>query len=494
MNIVGILKIKGQIYGSNRGKYQYLFQPFDHKIPPYLVYTNINRTQTNGDIIAIIRPIGLNNGKNLGQIVQKIGSSLELFDLLKGWIYYFNLEHHLKKHPISNNITDILSINTLLYNPVIVTNQVYSIDPIGCTDIDDAFDFVSLDNGYQLSIHIACMGHLFNSIYMSLIDRSWSLYLPNSTIYHLLPETLVKMTSLLAGQSRLAISLILKIDNNGNIVDSFFQLSQIKSSYQYDYQRVDQLITSGSPYWKQLSNVIQLIRNQKSELFIDNKVDSHIIIETMMILYNYLGCNYLINNGYQPILRQHKSPESTSSNIDNNIDKAQITLPELSQFLQFLDYQSANYTYQPCYHFGLGIKNYGHLTSPIRRLVDAYNQLLLLQLLKATNVKCDQLDLDLINQIEIKQRKFYRKCQLYQLYLKYGNQIQKEIIYPYMNWKNNCNINYVYCYWSKHQMIIKIKQSYQQQLPKLYQPYYVNLSIIMTGESLPKIRVVDINL
>ena len=50
--IVGVLRIKGHIHGSKKGKYRYSFQPYHHKLPSLLVFTNINRTSTPGEIFS----------------------------------------------------------------------------------------------------------------------------------------------------------------------------------------------------------------------------------------------------------------------------------------------------------------------------------------------------------------------------------------------------------------------------------------------------------
>ena len=77
--------------------------------------------------------------------------------------------------------------------------EVYSIDPDGCEDADDAFS-IYYDNGYYLAIHIAdpteyiCPHSL---LWNDVVQRTTTKYPSNRNPIHLLPHSLVEKASLL---------------------------------------------------------------------------------------------------------------------------------------------------------------------------------------------------------------------------------------------------------------------------------------------------------
>ncbi|XP_067120296.1 DIS3-like exonuclease 1 [Centruroides vittatus] len=131
------------------------------------------------------------------------------------------------------------------------SHLIFSIDPKGCTDVDDAISLKILENDkIELGIHIADVTHFIKP--STLIDseakkRAISVYLVDRR-FDMIPEILSgDLCSLLRGKDRYAVSVICILDNNCNITDSWFGRTIIKSSYQFCYEDAQEIINGVSP-------------------------------------------------------------------------------------------------------------------------------------------------------------------------------------------------------------------------------------------------------
>ena len=109
---------------------------------------------------------------------------------------------------------------------------IFSVDPPGCVDVDDALSVKKLESGgYEIGVHIADVSFFVRE--KSALDaegraRGTTVYLPNERI-DMLPEILsANLCSLLEGQDRLAVSCVWLVDedcalkgNPGFVVQSF---------------------------------------------------------------------------------------------------------------------------------------------------------------------------------------------------------------------------------------------------------------------------------
>ena len=117
---------------------------------------------------------------------------------------------------------------------------VVSIDPPGCTDVDDAFHVKELDGDlFELGIHIADVTYFVRS--GSLLDeeaaaRSTTVYLVDERLNMLPSEISEDAASLLCGKTRFAVSVIWKISKKTfQVVDTWFGRTLIQSRYQLEY-------------------------------------------------------------------------------------------------------------------------------------------------------------------------------------------------------------------------------------------------------------------
>ncbi len=367
--------------------------------------------------------IKLNDLEQIDQILGTVGDPQD--DL--------NIYHHLYTQDwLSNkkymdlwkeyNFNSVLSFDLAHGKRIEYHNQVITIDPLGSIDLDDGFSFNSDDLNYYLDIHISdpvsyfdftkeSMGKIFNEF----VNRINTCYIPNSSgsnkPIHLLPENVVQYISLLEPnekiRSRRAISFCFKINKETNQVDYSIIFTNLTNIKNHTYEDFDIKINS----LKELSNKLDLVNltntmiklmGLKYDLINLDSDISHKMIEIFMIWTNYYCGKYLKTNSELMIVRaqeQKDLPEGL------NLDK----IPEYCR--TFLNY-SANYELVDNKinhnlnknHYSLGISNYSHATSPMRRVIDMINHLSIHSCSNQIEM-IKQIDMSLINnKIKIQKR------------------------------------------------------------------------------------------
>ena len=119
------------------------------------------------------------------------------------------------------------------------------------------------------------------------------------------------------------------------------------------------------------------------------------MIEIFMILVNNYTGNFLQNHKKKGVLRTQSNEDSENEIIDlNNIPLyAKDFLNHSANYKIINDNDNNN-------HFSLGINNYCHISSPMRRFIDLINHLILYDI-----DYINKIDINLINDIIKKQKK-----------------------------------------------------------------------------------------
>jgi hypothetical protein len=246
--------------------------------------------------------------------------------------------------------------------------QVFTIDPDGSIDFDDAFSIKSLDNGNTLvSVYIAnvplCLDRL--NLWSELTKRTSTAYLPDKK-RPMLPVLLSDcLCSLQAGAQRFAFTLDLEINLEGEIVSKKFCNTIIKVFKNFAYE---ERALIRHPLYKSLFSIV--LKMVEKHPYIKHIGDSHDVVCYLMILMNHLAAKDLLGFGQGIFRSTTSSNDSTTSNND--------ALPvEVSQFINIYRSTSGSYTTanKVTAHSILGLDAYIHITSPIRRIVDILNMI-----------------------------------------------------------------------------------------------------------------------
>ena len=149
---------------------------------------------------------------------------------------------------------------------------VMSIDPKGCTDVDDTLSVTQLRNGnIELGVHIADVTHFLDGATLADQEarrRATTVYLADRR-YEMLPSVLSSnLCSLLGGVERYAVSVIAEIQlyPKYKVVKAWFGRTLIRSSYKMTYEAAQQVIDTPIDKWNDIDNWNENWDNLKKEV------------------------------------------------------------------------------------------------------------------------------------------------------------------------------------------------------------------------------------
>jgi exoribonuclease R len=243
-------------------------------------------------------------------------------------------------------------------------DYVFSIDPKGCLDMDDAFSIKQNDHGnWVISIYIANVFFWLETfdLWEYITTRVSTIYLPDRN-RTMLPSILSdNLCSLFEKQLRFAFCMDIEIDNNGNIITDMKTIkitnTVIKVSKNYYYEEPALLKN------KHYNNLLDIIKQHDSKI-----KDSHDLVEYLMIYMN-TKCGKIMAREKVGIFR---SVVITNGNLEMLNDDH---LPNIVKYWNNVSGEYVLYSEQAYLkHDLMGIDTYSHISSPIRRLVDLLNQ------------------------------------------------------------------------------------------------------------------------
>ena len=280
--------------------------------------------------------------------------------------------------------------------------QVFTIDPDGSLDFDDAFSIKICDNGNSLvSVYIAhapmCLDRL--NLWSELTKRTSTIYLPDKKRPMLPPLLSDCLCSLQSGAPRFAFTLDLEIDPTGAIVSKTFGNTVIKVFNNFVYEERSLI---RHPLYKLLLDVVlQMVTKYP---YIKHIGDSHDVVCYLMILMNHLAAQEMRKNHVgifratsETITSERETSERETSEKDISLPDNKDDLPthvlpsndlpsndlptDVLQFINIWRTTSGKYininqdSASRTTHSILGLDAYIHITSPIRRLVDILNMI-----------------------------------------------------------------------------------------------------------------------
>ena len=297
---------------------------------------------------------------------------------------------------------------------------IFTCDPESARDYDDALSLETDRRGNRvLGVHIADVSH-----YVTEGSIITSVYLCDRVV-PMLPEVLSNgVCSLVPDEDRLAFSVFLTFDRNGEVVKRAFSKSVIRSKARFTYEQVMAVIRGASAAGigrreaktiREISALAQQMRAKRfaagaldieipeAEVLLDSNGEmtglvtrpydeSHQMIEECMVAANEAVAKELWTKGIRILARLHEPPDDEkldmlraelkglgvkAGNISNPHVFAQLLktirrnplYPTLATMV-LRSMKRAVYDASAIGHFGLAKRYYAHFTSPIRRYPD----------------------------------------------------------------------------------------------------------------------------
>ena len=322
----------------------------------------------------------------------------------------------------------------------------FTIDPGDAKDHDDALSVRRTPNGLEIGIHIADVSWYVkdgSGLDREALERGTSVYLVDRVI-PMLPEALSSdLCSLVPGQDRLTLSVVLDFDPALKLRDRRIVRGIIRSDRRLAYEEAQGLL-DGAPAndpdsvavlaaLRDLSTVAAGVRRGRQEagavdfaipeakVILDDdgepieirareRLEAHRIIEDLMILANEIVASLGLAEGLPLIYRIHEDPdpdrieklrdlagffgyslplkEIRPADLSRLLDQAKGTPHEyLISSVTLRSMKRARYATDNVGHFGLASEAYAHFTSPIRRYPDLVVHRALVRWLKGSQGK-----------------------------------------------------------------------------------------------------------
>lgn len=513
INIPGVLVLRGKTYGpvtknSKTSKYYYKCVPYDKRLPNILVpyrdkSTGFSKHKVN--LYVLFKIDKWTDKHPVGTLTNVLGSvdKIECFNDYQ--VYARNLMVSIQgfNKEVSKVLLPSLPDNIQNDIPILEDRRernIYSIDPEGTKDIDDAIGIHRHQDTYTISIYIANVPYWLDKLELwgHLTDRVSTIYLPNKTI-HMLPTKLSEdLLSLLQDKDRVAFVMDIVISDDA-VLDITFSAAKIKVTKNFAYE--DNELLKNKDYRQILSITKRLVDNKKNIAYVDQIADSHDVVEYYMLMMNHASAKYLWNIKKGIYRTVKNSTQQTKSRPPPTELKSLINIWKntTSQYTMYQDHTGHTMV-------AGGIDKYLQITSPIRRLCDIVNMTELLISIGKINttpaltqtifhiVK----NIDYINQTSKNIRKVQTECKLLNYCLDMGgdNNVVEGYIIDIIE-KNDITEYSVYV--PALQLIAKVKtstesESNDKQKYKLYEKHTFGVYVFTDEYSFhKKIRLMKNN-
>ena len=297
----------GSLDESNSKSHGFIyFIPCDSKIPKIGIITSQIGNLMNKRIIVTIDEWNISNRYPSGHYCETIG----VIGDLECETQVLLLEHDISYNPwsdavlkclpssgcqdcngnvIISNIRD-LSIRRNLIEEGSGYNYIFSVDPPGCVDIDDALHCRQLINGnFEIGVHIADVSYyvsINSALDREAAKRSTFVYLIDRRI-DMLPSLLsTNLCSLQPNKIRLSFSCFWEISidkkkETYSIINTSFNRCIIKSCSALSYQQAQEIIND------KLNNNTEIAKSLRNLLFISKLLKKERIKKIHFLYHHY---------------------------------------------------------------------------------------------------------------------------------------------------------------------------------------------------------------
>ena len=284
-----------------------------------------------------------------------------------------------------------------------------SIDSATTRDVDDAFHVEAEGDGWALTLMLACPSLFWNfggPLDKMVLHRGTSIYLPEGDC-HMLPEVLgTDAYSLLAGQTRPALSVLVHVAADGtpgeceiSVVQTSLaaNLTYVDSQAVLDAQAAGEPLpqNAATPYAEQLRLGLELARQRQTARIADGAVimdrpdpvirlegegadvrvevgldyqasDAQMLVAEMMILASAAVAQWAVDHG---VAMLHRVQDVA---LPREYAGIWTTPQDMTRIMRALTPSGLEVQARP--HAALGLARYTPVTSPLRRYPDLVNE------------------------------------------------------------------------------------------------------------------------
>lgn len=369
-----------------------------------------------------------------GKIIEVLGDAhqrgVDILSILREFNLYEEFEKECldeAKHLPDRVTPEAKAGRTDFTGEVIVT-----IDGDDSKDFDDAISIEeNADSTFTLGVHIADVGHYVkqgSALDREAYRRGTSVYLPGLTLPMLPVQLSNNICSLNPGEERLTLSVIMKIDTRGNVLENQICEGVIKSAARMTYTNVFAVLQNDPEKCEKYANLVSKFKTMyklhqillkkrekrgaldldipESKVTVDDngatinvekaeRNTAHKLIESFMLEANETIALEALKAKLPFVYRVHEQPDSEKMSAffafisslgehikgqPEDVEPKQLQLllnsikdkpySEVVSQVMLRSLQKARYASKNLGHFGLAAENYCHFTSPIRRYPD----------------------------------------------------------------------------------------------------------------------------
>ncbi len=275
--VVNILKRNtNEVVGTFKKSKNFGFVvPDDKKLGSdiFISKSNWGKANNNQKVVAQITKYPVKDKKAEGKIVEILGFNDETGVDMLSIVKQYKLPYEFP----DNVIKEAKKVQKEIIVPEgrldLRKKEIFTIDGHDAKDLDDAVYVEENGDGtYTLGVHIADVSHYVKSgsnLDKEAITRGTSVYMLDRVIPMLPTELSNGICSLNEGQDRYALSVIMKIDMQGKVIDSDIRKSIINVTKRMTYKDVEILISDESNNKTKLNNKEEKHRQKVIEEYKD---------------------------------------------------------------------------------------------------------------------------------------------------------------------------------------------------------------------------------
>jgi len=222
--------------------YLTLFVPVDRRIPKIRIHSKRIPELLDKRIVVAIDTWERNSMFPSGHIMEELGVEGNLETETKVLLH----ENSIVTRAFPKAVLDCLPGDEFQFTSDTFKDRkdirnwcIFSIDPPGCTDIDDALSIQLEENGnYMIGVHIADVTSFVSqdsALDREASDRSTTVYLADRRIEMLPARLSSDLCSLKENETRFAFSALITVDSMGNVVHVEFARTVIRSRKAFTY-------------------------------------------------------------------------------------------------------------------------------------------------------------------------------------------------------------------------------------------------------------------